>query len=66
LQLFKEYPATQRIIISLSENVKPDRHSDQMVKLGIEQTVINEQKIIKALFGRDIIGKYNKKIVDSL
>lgn len=65
VEAFKDFPQIQEALEKMKRNLSEGNTEDDQGHL-YELAHRSELVLIKALFGRDVIGQYNKKIVDSL
>ena len=62
---FKDFPEVINILDMLKRTIIQDSPAKLLAEL-MEESHLEESYFINAIFGRDVIGKYNKKVVDSL
>jgi hypothetical protein len=66
LKLFGEYEGLTSLLDRLSKDINAREYSQDEIEQDFKDTIFSEQGYIRALFGRDVVGSYNKKIQEDV
>lgn len=66
LKLYGDHESLASLVVRLSEDLHARDYPQAVANYNFYNTIFIEQDFVKALFGRDVIGRYNKKIKEDV